>query len=560
MNRVFYAINQPIDRFIFRPPAMVYKAVVPRPAREGVRNALSNIYSPVTFLNDVVQLRPKRALNTLGRFLINSTLGIGGLFDIAKRKPFHLQGHTNSFSNSLAMLGMTSGPYLYLPFIGPSSFRDMLGAGGDTFAQPLLVNRVYSRQERTVGNPLRPRKVSSFSSALSLSTFGVVLATLSALDRRAEADAELKALKASAVDPYVALREAYLQNREAEIAAIKAKDGQAAPVAAFDDPLADPAAPSTPDHPLPATPDQSPAKDQSSAKGSLRRAKGHALCDPFIFSACRRILRLLRSGFGRLAALVFQPGPEQQARAKAHIAQAQHQTERQRRRRVDAHRKARQHRACLLHAKASGHKEQDHAGRGRRALDGQRVEQGQRHAHHLGRQPHLHARQAPAHHMQRNRHRQAHALALQFAAHQMDLGSSAAAHTGLAPTGVMVAAPPQAPCQQQHRQSAQHPQRARSAMMRLPDRQALLRAAAMPPAPQHPARQRHIGDLGDHLGGDIEHAQRHRRTPPPAQQHDNARADRLAKAGGKISRLCPASRVRRAIRLARKGMPTFSAC
>jgi phospholipid-binding lipoprotein MlaA len=105
MNRVFYAINQPIDRFIFRPPAMVYGAMVPPPVREGVRNALANIYSPVTFLNDVVQLRPKRALNTLGRFLINSTLGIGGLFDIAKRKPFHLQGHTNSFSNTLAMLG-----------------------------------------------------------------------------------------------------------------------------------------------------------------------------------------------------------------------------------------------------------------------------------------------------------------------------------------------------------------------------------------------------------------------------------------------------------------------
>ncbi|WP_068087351.1 MlaA family lipoprotein [Novosphingobium rosa] len=255
MNRVFYAINQPIDRFIFRPPAMVYKAVIPRPAREGVRNALSNIYSPVTFLNDVVQLRPKHALTTLGRFVINSTLGIGGLFDIAKRKPFHMQGHTNSFSNSLAMLGMTSGPYLYLPFIGPSSFRDMLGAGGDTFAQPLLVNRVYSRQDRTVGPAMRPRKVSSFSSTLSLSTFGVVLATLSALDRRAEADAELKALKASAVDPYVALREAYLQNREAEIAALKAKDGQAAPVAAFDDPLADPAA-----QPAPAQPAPAPAK------------------------------------------------------------------------------------------------------------------------------------------------------------------------------------------------------------------------------------------------------------------------------------------------------------
>ncbi|WP_206237890.1 MlaA family lipoprotein [Novosphingobium terrae] len=260
MNRVFYAINQPIDRFIFRPPAMVYKAVVPRPAREGVRNALSNIYSPVTFLNDVVQLRPKHALTTLGRFIINSTLGIGGLFDVAKRKPFHMQGHTNSFANSLAMLGMTSGPYLYLPFIGPSSFRDIMGAGGDTFAQPLLVNRVYSRQDRTVGPAMRPRKVSSFSSTLSLTTFGVVLATLSALDRRAEADAELKALKASAVDPYVALREAYLQSREAEIAALKAKDGQAAPVAAFDDPLADPAAQQAPAQPSPAQPAPAPAK------------------------------------------------------------------------------------------------------------------------------------------------------------------------------------------------------------------------------------------------------------------------------------------------------------
>jgi phospholipid-binding lipoprotein MlaA len=265
MNRVFYAINQPIDRFIFRPPAMVYKAVVPRPAREGVRNALSNIYSPVTFLNDVVQLRPKRALNTLGRFLINSTLGIGGLFDIAKRKPFHLQGHTNSFSNSLAMLGMTSGPYLYLPFIGPSSFRDMLGAGGDTFAQPLLVNRVYSRQERT-GQPLAPAQ----GEQLQLRPLALHL-------RRGAGDAQragpagrgrcgTKGAQGLGGRSYVALREAYLQNREAEVAAIKAKDGRAAPVAAFDDPLADPAAPSTPDHPLPATPDQSPAKDQSSAK------------------------------------------------------------------------------------------------------------------------------------------------------------------------------------------------------------------------------------------------------------------------------------------------------
>ncbi|MDE1915631.1 MAG: VacJ family lipoprotein [Sphingomonadales bacterium] len=245
LNRIFYAINQPIDRFIIRPPAMVYKAVIPKPARDGVHNALANIYSPVTFVNDVLQLRPKRALNTLGRFIINSTLGIAGLFDVAKRKPFHMQGHYNNFSDTLAMVGMSAGPYLYLPVIGPTTFRDLMGAGGDTFTQPLLVNRVSRSDDRIVGTR-RPRKVSVISSTLQLSTFGYVLAGLSALDRRADADEELKALKASSVDPYAALREAYLQSREADIAALKAKDGEAAPVTGFDDPLTDPAAQGTP--------------------------------------------------------------------------------------------------------------------------------------------------------------------------------------------------------------------------------------------------------------------------------------------------------------------------
>jgi phospholipid-binding lipoprotein MlaA len=108
---------------------MLYHAITPKPVRDGVHNVLANVYSPATFVNDVLQLRPKRALNTLGRFLINTTLGLGGIFDIAKRKPFHMPGHTNNFSNTLAMLGVTSGPYIYLPFVGPTSFRDLVGAG-----------------------------------------------------------------------------------------------------------------------------------------------------------------------------------------------------------------------------------------------------------------------------------------------------------------------------------------------------------------------------------------------------------------------------------------------
>lgn len=251
-NRISYKIGQPIDKYIIRPPAMLYLAITPKPVRDGVHNALANIYSPATFVNDVLQLRPKRALNTLGRFLINSTLGLGGIFDIAKRKPFHMAGHSNNFSNTLAMLGVTSGPYIYLPVVGPTSFRDLVGAGGDTFTQPLLVNRVYSSETRTVGH-FRPRKVTVLSSTLQLSTFGVVVSALSALDRRSEADADLKALKASAIDPYVSLREAYLQNREAEIAALRAKDGEAPPVTSFEDPLTDPAATPAP-APAPAAP------------------------------------------------------------------------------------------------------------------------------------------------------------------------------------------------------------------------------------------------------------------------------------------------------------------
>jgi hypothetical protein len=82
----------------------------------------------------------------------------------------------------------------------------------------------------------------------------------------------------------------------------------------------------------------------------------------------------------------------------------------------------------------------------------------------------------------------------------------------------------------------------------------------VPPAPQHPEGQPHIGQFGQHLGGEIERAQRHRRAPTPAQHHHGPRAHHLAKAGGKISRLCAASRTSRAMKLERKGMPTFSAC
>ncbi len=107
---------------------MVYKAVVPRPARDGARNAIANVTAPVVFVNDLLQLRPLRALRTLGRFLINSTIGAFGLFDIAQRKPFNLPRRTNSFGNTLGYYGIGPVMYLYLPVLGPTTLRDTIGA------------------------------------------------------------------------------------------------------------------------------------------------------------------------------------------------------------------------------------------------------------------------------------------------------------------------------------------------------------------------------------------------------------------------------------------------
>ena len=243
INRVFYAISQPIDTFILRPVALAYKAVLPEPIRDGIHNALANLFTPTILANDILQLRPRRAGRTIARFVINSTLGLGGIFDVARRKPFRIEGHPNSLADTLGVAGVGPGIYFYLPLMGPTSFRDLVGLIGDTFTQPLLLDKV-TRQQVTVVNK---RKRSFVTSTLSVSTQGLATLVLGGVDARARADDELRALKRQSVDPYAALRASYLQNRAGEIALLKAKDGAQADVPAFDDPLADPeAAPKKP--------------------------------------------------------------------------------------------------------------------------------------------------------------------------------------------------------------------------------------------------------------------------------------------------------------------------
>ncbi len=237
VNRIFYAITQPIDRFILRPAAMVYKTVMPKPAREGLRNVLSNMFEPIVFVNDLLQIRPDRAIRTLGRFLVNTVIGVGGLFDLAKRKPFNIAHHPNSLGDTLGYYGVGPLVYVYLPVLGPTTLRDYAGSFGDGQYHGRLVDVI-----------LRPNRNSNqvITGKADTSKLGTVITVLDGLDRRAENDAELKALSADSVDPYAALRSSFLQDRAGEIASLKAKgDGNAPPPIEFDDPLDDPAAEAT---------------------------------------------------------------------------------------------------------------------------------------------------------------------------------------------------------------------------------------------------------------------------------------------------------------------------
>jgi phospholipid-binding lipoprotein MlaA len=242
-NRRMFAAHQSADRKFLRPAAMGYRHIVPKPVRSGLRNVFSNLGEPLVFLNDILQLKPGRAVKTFARFAANSTIGIGGLIDIAKTPGVKLPHRNNGFGNTLAYYGVGPGPYLFLPFVGPTTLRDFLGGQGDGLVLPLAVGKPFDQWKYQV-----PRAV------------------ITGLDLRAESDADLKALFDGAVDPYATLRSVYLQNRAGEIEALHSGGGRAgAATNPLDDPLSDPAGqkPSPLDDPLtdPAAPSPAPPTD-----------------------------------------------------------------------------------------------------------------------------------------------------------------------------------------------------------------------------------------------------------------------------------------------------------
>jgi phospholipid-binding lipoprotein MlaA len=128
LNRYTYLFNAQFDENIFLPVANAYRRL-PAPIRSGVHNFFGNLAEPKSIVNFVLQLRPVYGVHSLGRFVINSTLGIGGLFDVATR--FKLKSYPTGFSATLSIWGMHPGPYLVLPLFGPSTLRDGVGLMAD---------------------------------------------------------------------------------------------------------------------------------------------------------------------------------------------------------------------------------------------------------------------------------------------------------------------------------------------------------------------------------------------------------------------------------------------
>ena len=203
-NRFFYRVNDTLDTYVLAPVARGYVYVVPSPARTGIHNVLANITSPVLLANTIMEAKPRRAGDTFMRFVINTTLGVGGIFDVAS--DFGYPAEDADFGITLALWGIGNGPFLFLPVLGPSSPRDASGFAGDIVLDPLTW--------------------ASFggSKTLGWSRYGI-----GAVDARSRVLDQVSDIKKTALDPYATFRSLYRQHRSAQIQDVREDKGSTVP-------------------------------------------------------------------------------------------------------------------------------------------------------------------------------------------------------------------------------------------------------------------------------------------------------------------------------------------
>lgn len=196
VNEESYRLTQAVDQALVEPVADVYRDGLPGPVRDGLGNVVRNLGEPSNALNFLLQGKIGKAFETLGRMAINTTIGVGGLFDVAGKKA-DLPYRRNGFANTMGYYGVGPGPYLYLPVTGATTVRDLAGSTLDQLLLPLAVGKPFNRP-----------------------AYAATYFVVNGLDQRLEFDEEIESIR-NADDPYRLRRETYLARRRQDIAELK---------------------------------------------------------------------------------------------------------------------------------------------------------------------------------------------------------------------------------------------------------------------------------------------------------------------------------------------------
>lgn len=197
MNRVIFSFNQFVDGLLFKPLALIYRDILPPEIQDGIGGILETLKTPIVLASDLLQGDVDRAGETLGRFAVNATVGLGGIIDVAT--DLGLEGHDEDFGQTMAVWGIGEGMYLVLPLLGPSNPRDAIGMGIDTFIDPL---KYYASSKQLLARTL-----------------------VRGVDERAGVIDALDEIERTSIDFYATMRSLYRQHRDDLI-----RNGSPAPV------------------------------------------------------------------------------------------------------------------------------------------------------------------------------------------------------------------------------------------------------------------------------------------------------------------------------------------
>lgn len=188
-NRVVYQFNDDFDTVLLKPVAKGYQFITPAPVDRGITNFFDNLADVRNGVNNALQFKMTRAFTSVGRVVVNSTVGVLGFVDVASN--LNMPKYNEDFGQTLGTWGVAPGPYIVLPFLGPSTGRDTVGLVGDWYTDPLTY--------------VDDGGVAWGAKALRI------------IDRRADLLAASKVLEAAALDPYSFVRDGYLQRRRSDI-------------------------------------------------------------------------------------------------------------------------------------------------------------------------------------------------------------------------------------------------------------------------------------------------------------------------------------------------------